>query len=48
MRYWFDGADEDLPREAERWQKLGLGPPAPIPAAAQGLAWFLATGEVLL
>ena len=32
MRYWFDGVDEGLEREAERSRKLGLPPPDTEPS----------------
>ena len=44
MRYWFDGVDEGLEREAERSRKLGLPPPDTEPSFWQ-LPCFRAGGH---
>ena len=45
MRYWFDGADEGLEREAERRRELGLPPPDTGPSLCHLLVFVLAVAS---
>ena len=58
MRYWFDGVDEGLEREAERSRKLGLPPPDTEPSfwhflvfalvVMQAISWLALAGALLV
>ena len=48
MRYWFDGVDEGLEREAERSRKLGLPPPQTKPSLCHVLVFVLVVMQAIL
>ncbi len=54
VRYWFDGVDEGLEREAERRKKLGLPPPDTDPSfchflvVVQAILWLGMAGALLV
>ncbi len=58
MRYWFDGVDEGLEREAEHSRKLGLPPPDSEPSfchflvfalvVMQAISWLALAGALLV
>jgi hypothetical protein len=47
MRYWFDGADEGLEREAERRRELGLPLPDTGPSLCHLLVFVLAVMQAI-
>jgi hypothetical protein len=47
MRYWFDGVDEGLEREAEHRRKLGLSLPDTEPALCHFLVFVLVVMQAI-
>ena len=47
MRYWFDGVDEGLEREAEHSRKLGLPPPDSEPSFCHFLVFALVVMQAI-
>jgi len=48
MRYWFDGVDEGLEREAERSREFGLPPPYTEPSLCHFLVFVLVVMQAIL
>jgi len=47
MRYWFDGVDEGLEREAERSRKLGLPSPDTEPSLCHFFVFVLSVMQAI-